>query len=147
MLLWDKGFPQSPEDRIGMLFWRMHRCARIIFSLNYHLGQWSPQQCIDFLVDRVGFERANAEGEVRRSFVGGYPPLYQLAYMTGGFQFYALQKELVGSGKMTNKQFHDTVMRMNALPIEMIRAILIDQPLRRDFKTNWRFYALDGAKK
>ncbi|PRY42983.1 uncharacterized protein DUF885 [Spirosoma oryzae] len=147
MLLWDKGFPQSPEDRIGMLFWRMHRCARIIFSLNYHLGQWSPQQCIDFLVDRVGFERANAEGEVRRSFVGGYPPLYQLAYMTGGFQFYALQKELVGSGKMTNKQFHDAIMRMNALPVEMIRAILTDQPLRRDFKTNWRFYALDGAKK
>ncbi len=35
--LWDKGFPRTPEDRIGMLFWRMHRCARIIFSLNYHL--------------------------------------------------------------------------------------------------------------
>lgn len=146
MLLWDKGFPQTPEDRIGMLFWRMHRCARIIFSLNYHLGNWSPQQCIDFLVDRVGFERANAEGEVRRSFVGGYPPLYQLAYMTGGFQFYALQKELVGSGKMTNKQFHDAVMHLNAMPVEMIRAILTNQPLTRDYQTNWRFYPLDGRK-
>ena len=31
LLLWDRGFPKSPEDRIGMLFWRMHRCARIIF--------------------------------------------------------------------------------------------------------------------
>jgi uncharacterized protein (DUF885 family) len=36
MNLWDKGFAKSPEDRIGMLFWRMHRCARIIFSLSYH---------------------------------------------------------------------------------------------------------------
>src|SRR5690606_35285694 len=36
LLLWDMDFPQSPEDRIGMLFWHMHRCARIIFSLNYH---------------------------------------------------------------------------------------------------------------
>ena len=34
--LWDKGFPRTPEEKIGMLFWRMHRCARIIFSLNYH---------------------------------------------------------------------------------------------------------------
>ena len=31
LLLWDMKFPRSPEDRIGMLFWRMHRCARIIF--------------------------------------------------------------------------------------------------------------------
>ncbi len=142
MLLWDKQFPKSPEDRIGMLFWRMHRCARIIFSLNYHTGKWSPQQCIDFLVDRVGHERANAEGEVRRSFVGGYPPLYQLAYMTGGFQFYALHKELVDSGKLTDRQFHDAIMQLNAMPVEMIRAILTNQPLTKDFKTNWRFYPL-----
>ncbi len=31
MLLWDLKFPRTPEERIGMLFWRMHRCARIIF--------------------------------------------------------------------------------------------------------------------
>ncbi|GAB3752766.1 DUF885 family protein [Spirosoma pomorum] len=146
MILWDMNFPQSPEDRVGMLFWRMHRCARIIFSLNYHLGKWGPQQCIDFLVDRVGHERANAEGEVRRSFVGGYEPLYQLAYMTGGFQFYALKKELVDSGKMTYKQFHDSIMQMNSMPVELIRAILINQQLDRDFKTKWRFYAIDGKK-
>jgi len=83
MLLSDDGFAKTPEQRIGMLFWRMHRQARIIFFLRFHLGEWSPQQCIDFLVDRVGHERANAEADVRRSFNGTYPPLYQLAYMTG----------------------------------------------------------------
>lgn len=139
-ILWDKGFPRSPEDRVGMLFWRMHRCARIIFSLNYHLGNWKPQQCIDFLVDRVGHERANAEGEVRRSFTGNYGPLYQLAYMTGAFQFYALKKEVVDKGKMTYKQFHDAILKENAMPVEMVRAIITNQPLTRDFKTNWKFY-------
>ncbi|HTF18471.1 MAG TPA: DUF885 family protein [Chryseolinea sp.] len=141
MVLWDMKFPRGPEDRIGMLFWRMHRCARIIFSLNYHLGKWTPQQCIDFLVDRVGHERANAEAEVRRSFTSYYGPLYQLAYMTGALQFYALKRELVDSGKMTLKQYHDAVMRENAMPVEMVRAILINAPLSRDFKTSWRFYA------
>ncbi|WP_295128670.1 DUF885 family protein [uncultured Chitinophaga sp.] len=139
MLLWDMKFPQSPEDRIGMLFWRMHRCARIIFSLNYHTNKWTPQQCIDFLVDRVGHERANAEGEVRRSFVGGYSPLYQIAYMIGGLQFYALQRELVPA-KMTMKQYHDAVLQENGMPVEMVRAILTSQPLKKEFKTNWRFY-------
>ncbi|TWI89055.1 DUF885 family protein [Chitinophaga japonensis] len=144
MLLWDQQFPRSPEDRVGMLFWRMHRCARIIFSLNFHLGKWTPQQCIDFLVDRVGHERANAEGEVRRSFVSGlgYSPLYQLAYMIGGLQFYALKKELVDSGKMTLKQYHDAVLQQNMMPVEMVRAILTNQRLPEDFKTNWKFYSL-----
>jgi uncharacterized protein (DUF885 family) len=140
MILWDMKFPQSPEDRVGMLFWRMHRCARIIFSLNYHLGKWTPKQCIDFLVDRVGHERANAEGEVRRSFTANYGPLYQLAYMTGAFQFYALKKELVDGGKMTYKQYHDAVLRENSMPVEMVRAILTHQPPAIDFKTSWKFY-------
>jgi len=142
LLLYDLKFPQSPEDRIGMLFWRMHRCARIIFSLNYHLGKWTPQQCIDFLVDRVGHEKANAEGEVRRSFVGGYSPLYQVAYMLGGLQFWALKKELVDSGKMTYKEYHDAVLQENSLPVEMIRATLTNQSLNKDFKTQWKFYNL-----
>ncbi|TWV99215.1 DUF885 domain-containing protein [Chitinophaga pinensis] len=142
MLLWDMKFPRSPEDRIGMLFWRMHRCARILFSLNYHLGKWTPQQCIDFLVDRVGHERANAAGEVRRSFKGDYSPLYQVAYMIGGLQFMALKKELVDSGKMTYQQYHDAVMKENSLPVEMVRVILTNQQIGKDFKTNWRFYSL-----
>lgn len=140
-LLWDLGFPQSPEDKIGMLFWRMHRCARIIFSLNYHLGKWTPQQCIDFLVDRVGHERANAEGEVRRSFTGGYPPLYQIGYMIGAFQFWALKKELVDSGKMSYKQYHDAILHENAMPVEMLRAILTNQALHKDFVSSWKFYS------
>ncbi len=140
MLLWDLKFPQSPEDRVGMLFWRMHRCARIIFSLNYHLGKWTPQQCIDFLVDRVGHERANAEGEVRRSFVGGYSPLYQLAYMIGGLQFYAMKKELVDSGKMTYAQYHDAVLHENSMPVSMVRAIITNQRIPKDYKAEWKFY-------
>jgi uncharacterized protein (DUF885 family) len=60
MLLWDLDFAQGPEDRVGMLFWRKHRCARIIFSLSYHLGTMSPEECVEYLVQRVGHERSAA---------------------------------------------------------------------------------------
>lgn len=139
MLLWDKNFAKTPEDKIGMLFWRMHRCARIIFSMNYHLNKWTPQQCVDFLVDRVGFERANAEAEVRRSFTGGYGPLYQIGYMLGGLQFRALHKELVQSGKLSNIQFHDRILKENNMPVEMVRALLTNQTLPENFSTKWKF--------
>lgn len=146
LLLYDLGFPQNAEDRVGMLFWHMHRCARIIFSLNYHMGKWTPEQCIDFLVDKVGHERANAEGEVRRSFEGMYDPLYQVAYLTGGRQFYALKKELVDTKKMTYREFHDDILHLNEMPVEMIRAILTRRPLTKDYQSHWRFYEESAVK-
>jgi uncharacterized protein (DUF885 family) len=139
LLFWDMGFPKTPENKIGMLFWHMHRCARIIFSLSFHLEKMTPQQCIDFLVDRVGHERDNATAEVRRSFDGSYGPLYQIAYLIGAKQFYALHHELVDSGKMKNREYHDWIYKENRIPVEMVRAILTNQKLTRDFKTSWRF--------
>jgi uncharacterized protein (DUF885 family) len=136
--LWDKNFPKNAEDRIGMLFWRMHRAARIVFSLNYHLGKWTPQQCIDYLVDAVGHERANAEAEVRRSFEGSYGPLYQLAYMIGGLQVYGLRKEMVERGKMSEKEFHDFFISQNYTPIELLRARMKGD-IPKDFKSTWKF--------
>ena len=140
LLLWDMGFAKTPENKIGMLFWRSHRCARIIFSLSFHLGKMTPQQCIDLLVNRVGHEVDNATAEVRRSFAGSYSPLYQAAYLLGGLQIYSLHKELVKSGKMSNRQFHDTILKENRIPIEMVRAILTKQKLTRDFQSSWKFY-------
>lgn len=91
------------------------------------------------MVDRVGHERFSAEGEVRRSFTGGYGPLYQVAYMMGGLQLRALYKELVSNKKMTERQFHDSFLKENAIPIEMFRAIVINQKLEENFTTEWRF--------
>jgi hypothetical protein len=139
MLLWDLDFPRSAEDRVGMLFWRKHRCARIIFSLNYHLEKMTPDECVDFLVERVGHERNNAEAEVRRSVMGGYGPLYQAAYMLGGLQIRSLYGDFVQSGTMSPLEFHDIVIRQNAIPIAMIRARLSSEPLSPDFRTQWRF--------
>src|SRR5690606_25128685 len=139
MVLWDAGFPQTPEDRIGMLFWRMHRAARIIFSLNVHLGEMTGEEAIEFLVDRVGHERANATAEVRRSFNGSYPPLYQAAYMLGALQFRALQEEVVGSGRMSLREYHDAILQGGTMPVEMVRARLLGLPLTRDYSPQWRF--------
>jgi hypothetical protein len=140
MLLWDLKYTNTPEQRVGALFWRMHRCARIIFSLSFHLSKMTAVQCVQFLIDRVGFEKANAEGEVRRSFNGSYEPIYQCAYMLGALQFYALHKELVESGKMTNRAFHDAIFREGNMPVEMVRLAINGQKVNRDYQTSWKFY-------
>jgi hypothetical protein len=141
LLMWDLKFQKTPEDRVGALVWHMHRCARIIFSLSFHLGKMSPDEAVNFLVDKVGFERDNAAGEVRRSFGGGYSPLYQAAYLLGGMQLKSLHDSLVGTGpgKMTNRQFNDSVLKENRIPVELIRASLTKQKLTRDYTSTWKF--------
>ena len=139
LTMYDLGFHDTPEEKIGALFWHMHRCARIIFSLKFHLGEWSPQECIDYLVEHVGFERDGAAGEVRRSFQGGYGPLYQASYLLGGLQLRALRKELVDTRLMTNKQFHDEILRQGSMPIAMLRLAIGKQKLTPDMSLQWRF--------
>jgi hypothetical protein len=143
LTLYDLGFNKTPEQKVGALFWRMHRCARIIFSLKFHMGQWSPQEAIDFLVDRVGHERDNATAEVRRSFdpSAGYGPLYQAAYLLGGLQLRGLRRELVDTKLMTNARFHDEILRQGGMPIALLRlAVNPRVKLTRDMNIDWKFY-------
>jgi uncharacterized protein (DUF885 family) len=141
-ILFDRGFHDTPAERIGALFWLMHRSARIIFSLNFHMGVWSPQECIDFLVDKVGHERDNATAEVRRSFdpAAGYSPLYQAAYLLGALQLRGLRAELVESKQMSERAFHDEIIRQGAMPIGFLRLALTGQRLRPDMDLRWAFY-------
>jgi uncharacterized protein (DUF885 family) len=99
----------------------------------------TADEAIDFLVEGVGHERSAATAEVRRSFNGSYPPLYQAAYMIGGLQLLALHEELVGSGRMTNRAFHDAILQGGSMPIEMHRARLTGRAPRWLFTPEWKF--------
>jgi len=58
-----------------------------------------------------------------------------------------MHRNLVGGGKMTERQFHDTVLRQNSMPIEMVRAALDkDVKLTRDYVARWKF-AKEGASR
>ncbi|MCB9916683.1 MAG: DUF885 family protein [Planctomycetes bacterium] len=139
MVEWDLGWPRSPEERLGMLFWRAHRAARILVSLRYHLGETTPEAMIDFLVERIGHERENATAEVRRYIGDAYSPLYQCGYMIGGLQLRALAHELVDSGRMSPREFHNAVLHQGPIPIELLRAALTGEKPARDAGPSWRF--------
>ncbi len=140
LMMYEKGFTKKPEDRVGALVWRSHRCARIVFSLSYQMGQMTPKECVDYLVANVGFDRLNAEGEVRRSFEGGYGPLYQAAYLLGGIQLRSLHKEVVDTGKMTDRDFHDAIIEGGSMPIKLVRVLTTDVPCTHDGPPEWKFY-------
>jgi len=135
---WDLGWARTPQDKIGMLFWRMTRAARIIVTLKFHLGKMKPQEMVNFFVERVGHERHGATSEIRR-FIGHAPPMYQAGYLLGGLQLRALRDEM----KLPDQQFHNAVLTHGPIPIELLRTELRQLPVTRDAKPSWRF---DGAR-
>ena len=60
--------------------------------------------------------------------------------MLGGLQFYSLHREFVDSKKMSDRDFHDTILKEGPIPVEMVRAILSNQKLNPDYRASWKFY-------
>ncbi len=59
--------------------------------------------------------------------------------MLGGLQLRSLEKELVHTGKMTYKEFHEAIIRENYLPFELLRAKLLKLPLSKTQSSSWKF--------
>jgi hypothetical protein len=137
--LYDMGFAATPEDRLGMLFWRSHRAARILFSLGVQSGRMTPEEAVALLVERIGHEPRNARAEVLRSIAGDYDPLYQVAYLVGGWQLRALHEERVLRGGWSEREFHDRVLREGSMPIHLLRERLFDRVGTEAPAADWRF--------
>ncbi len=140
LVLYSKGFPETPEDKLGFLMWRMHRCARIMVVLGFHVRKFTVEECLDLVINRVGHETVAGTSQVRWLVSSGPGALYGAAYMLGALQLLSLRREMVDKGKMPEREFHDAVLKENSMPIELLRAILEDLPLTRDYKPKWKFY-------
>jgi uncharacterized protein (DUF885 family) len=64
--------------------------------------------------------------------------------MLGGLQLVALHAELVQGGGMSERDFHDAVLRAGPIPIEMLRALFSGEPPARDHAAAWRFDGGEG---
>lgn len=137
--LWELGWPRTPEERLGLLFWRANRAARIVTTVKFHLGQMKPDEMVTFLMEHAGHEKFGATSEVRRFIADETPALYQAGYLVGGRQLHALHDELVVPGGLTERQFNDAVLAQNTMPIELLRAALRHLPLTPDQQPAWRF--------
>jgi uncharacterized protein (DUF885 family) len=104
-------------------FQRVHllwRALRIVLDVGLHTRGMTVDEAVRLLVDRVHFDRHNAEAEVRRYCAN---PAYQLCYAVGRRELQKLRHAYFaarGPG-LSLRPFHDAVLRYGGLPVSLIR--------------------------
>jgi uncharacterized protein (DUF885 family) len=60
--------------------------------------------------------------------------------MLGGLQLRALHAEIVQTGKMNNRDFHDSILKENYIPFELLRMKMLAKPLSAEQLPAWKFH-------
>jgi uncharacterized protein (DUF885 family) len=132
-LMFEQGFLQGDDVRLTQLRNRLWRAARVILDVSLHTGQMTVDEAVDFLVERVRFERYAAELEVGMYTVR---PTYVLGYLIGMEEIMSIRADWIEAfGEPTPpSRFYDDLLRVGSIPPLLVRESLLgssqaDSPL------------------
>ncbi|MFP3871373.1 MAG: DUF885 domain-containing protein [Candidatus Natronoplasma sp.] len=118
----EHGFDDTPEAWLIQTNDVVWRAVRIIVDVKLSTGEMSFEEAVDFLVEKVGMDRGDAEKEVKRYTQS---PAYQLSYLLGKEMIKDLKEEV--KEKMgddySEKFFHDTILYAGSVPMKYLREI------------------------
>ncbi|MGY4706789.1 DUF885 domain-containing protein [Candidatus Bipolaricaulota sp. J31] len=116
------GFIGEPIQRLGRLNDQLWRAARIILDVSLHTRGMSVEEAVDFLVDEVGLERANALAEVRRYTSS---PTQPMSYLVGKLEILKLIEEFKAKNpEKSMRELHDAILSCGSLPPRLMRRCL-----------------------
>ncbi|HEU4405783.1 MAG TPA: DUF885 domain-containing protein [Polyangiaceae bacterium] len=118
----DEGFGgQNPKIRLAQLQEALLRDCRYVVGIKLHTAGWTVEQGAKLFEEKGFQEPANAYEESRR---GAYNPTY-LYYTLGKLEIQKLRDEYRAKTGAGLKQFHDAFVSQGALPIPLVRKILL----------------------
>jgi uncharacterized protein (DUF885 family) len=123
----DQGFRKDdPRIEFGVMRWALVRACRYQVGLRVHTRGMTMDQAIQYFVDHAGMERANAEREAYRA---AFDPTY-IIYTAGALQIRKLRDDLARQeGAAFNlAKFHATILSQGALPVALLRRMLLPEP-------------------
>lgn len=123
-LMFELGFLQGDDVRLTVLRNRLWRAARVILDVSLHTGRMTLDEAVDFMVERVRFERYAAELEV-----GMYSrrPTYFIAYLIGMQEIEKIRAEWVARHGVPDppSELYDRLLRIGSIPPALVREELL----------------------
>ncbi len=123
-MMLEQGFGgDDPKIRLVQLHDALLRDCRYVAGIRLHTQGWTVEQAAKLFVEKGFQEPANAYEEARR---GAYNPTY-LYYTLGKLAIYKLREDYrrAQGGSYSLQGFHDAFVQQGALPIPLVRRILI----------------------
>jgi uncharacterized protein (DUF885 family) len=128
-LMFEQGFLQGDDVRLTQLRNRLWRAARVILDASLHTQGMAFDQAVDFLVEKVRFERYAAELEV-----GMYirRPTYVLGYLVGMQEIEAIREEFIARNGVPEPPsvFYDQLLGIGSIPPALLREELFAAPVK-----------------
>ncbi|HEX7051601.1 MAG TPA: DUF885 domain-containing protein [Longimicrobiales bacterium] len=118
-LMWEHGFYTDPRERLLQLKDLLWRACRVVVDIGLHVGGWSVEQAVDYLVREAGLERANAEVEVHRYCA---EPTQPLSYAVGKREILRLRElsRARAGERFRLREFHDRLLSWGTIPPALI---------------------------
>lgn len=129
-LMYEMGFLRGDDVRLTQLRNRLWRAARVILDVSLHTSRMTFEEAVDFLAEKVRFERYAAELEVGMYTVH---PTYVLGYLIGMQEIMAIREDWVEEfGEPSPpSEFYDRLLRIGALPPVLVRESLFGDTLSK----------------
>jgi uncharacterized protein (DUF885 family) len=126
-LMYELGFLQGDDVRLTQLRNRLWRAARVILDVSLHTKGMKFEEAVDFLVEKVRFERYAAELEV-----GMYirRPTYVLGYLIGMQEIAKIRAEYIAMHGQPNppSEFYDRLLTIGSIPPALLREEMLAAP-------------------
>lgn len=114
------GFYRETDALLTQLRMRLWRTARVIVDPSLHTGRMTDQEAVDFLVDEVGLEPADARAEVNRYTTW---PTQAPSYVVGWVEIERIRAEIeaVRGADFDEREFHERLLTVGSLPLALVR--------------------------
>ncbi len=123
-LMFELGFLEGDDVRLTQLRNRLWRAARVILDVSMHTGEMTVDEAVDFMVERVRFERYAAELEVGMYTVR---PTYVLGYMIGMEEIMQIRADWIAANGEPEppSEFYDQLLTVGSIPPVLVREVLL----------------------
>jgi len=123
-------YDNDPFGDLGRLRDELFRAVRLVVDTGIHAKRWTREQAIAYMHDKTGMGKKEVRSEIERYIV---MPGQACAYKVGMLKIQELraraEKEL--GDKFDQREFHETVLKNGALPLEILEEQVNDYIRRK----------------
>jgi uncharacterized protein (DUF885 family) len=112
-------YDKDPFGDLGRLQAELFRAVRLVVDTGIHAKHWTREQAIAYMRDKTGMGEKEVKAEIERYIVN---PGQACAYKVGMLKIQELRtraQQQLGD-KFDQREFHDTVLKNGALPLEIL---------------------------